>query len=284
MSAVIGSILAATDGSPNGQHAVVWAGSVASLTGARLAVMSVDSVHQAEASPEFFEERTEELAVRLRGWIAETGVSGVAVDPVLRRGRPADVIEEEAEALSPDLVVVGARGGGGFSRLGLGSTTHRLAHGTQVPLAAVHDSSRVRAGTELLVGVDGSPGSEDALGWAAALAPLLSTEPIAVFVSDPMADSYPHPDVGTRKFRREEDAEGVVARVADRCGIEIKLRVEPGNAVEVLADLADRASSSMVVVGTRSHGLAQRHLLGRIPMQLLHHCVQPVVLVPHIPS
>ncbi len=281
MTAQISSILAATDGSPNAQNAVGWAGSLAGLTGAHLVVMSVDSVHQAEADPEFFDEKADELTARLRGWIADANVHGVEADPVLRQGRPADVIGAEAEATSPDLVVVGARGSGGFTRLGLGSTTHRLAHTARVPLAAVHERSALGSGTDLLVGVDGSPGSEVALEWAAQLARLLSTEPTAVFVSDPMVDSYPHPQSGTVKFQRKQDAEGVVAKVIERTGIEIKLRVEPGNAVEVLADLADQASSSMVVVGTRSHGLTEGHVLGRVPVQLLHECVRPVVLVPH---
>ncbi len=273
-------MLVATDGSPNGQHGLVWAARLAGLTGATLAVISVDSMHQAEEPPEFVDQRADELTARLQAWITEAGVSGVSVVPVFRRGRPADVIEAEAEASLPDLVVVGARGSGGFTRLGLGSTTHRLAHNTQVPLAAVHEHAAIGLGTELLVGVDGSPGSERALQWAADLAPSLSTEPLAVFVSDPMADSYPHPETATVKYRREQDAEGVVSRVADRCGMEIKLQSHPGNAVEVLADLAERSPSSMVVVGTRSRGLMLQLLLGRVPMQLLHHCVQPVILVP----
>ncbi|MDQ6839184.1 MAG: universal stress protein, partial [Actinomycetota bacterium] len=251
------------------------------LTGAHLVVMSVDSVHQAEATPEFFDEQADKLTARLYDWIAEADLDGVEVDPVLRAGRPADVIEAETEATSPDLVVVGARGSGGFTRLGLGSTTHRLAHSTRVPLAAVHERSALGPGTALLVGVDGSPGSEVALEWAAQLARLLSTEPTAVFVSDPMADSYPHPQSGTAKFQRKQDAEDVIAKVVERTGIQIKLQVEPGNATEVLADLATQTSSSIVVVGTRSHGLTEGHVLGRVPMQLLHHCAQPVVLVPH---
>lgn len=283
LSSQIGKILAATDGSPNAQHALAWAGSLAAITGARLVVMSVDSVHQAEANPEFFDEKADSLTDRMRGWIADANVSGVEIDPVFRRGRPADLIETEVESTSPDLVVVGARGSGGFTSLGLGSTTHRLAHTVGVPLVAVHEQSSLGPGTQLLVGVDGSPGSEAALVWAAELARLLSTEPVAVFAYDPMVDSYPHPETSTQMYRREEDAERVVALVERQCGIKIKLRVEPGNPTEVLADLAGDVSSSVVVVGTRSRGFAQQHLLGRVPMQLLHHCNQPVVLVPHTP-
>lgn len=279
--ALSNGILAATDGSSNAQRALVWAAGLAELAEARLTVVGVDSVHQAEVTPEFYDERAHELRSHIDDRIRDAGIGAVDVVPVFCLGRPADEIERVALEMSADLIVVGARGSGGFTRLGLGSTTHQLAHATRVPLVAVHGESTVGVGTRLVVGVDGSPGSARALKWAASLAPMLATVPLAVLVHDPTADSYPHPGASTWKYHGQQDAERVAAEVGSDSGVGIEVRIASGNAVEELARIADELAPSMVVVGTRSGGFSPHRILGRVPMELLHHCAQPVVLVPH---
>jgi nucleotide-binding universal stress UspA family protein len=71
----------------------------------------------------------------------------------------------------PDVAVLaaGARGHGGVAGLLLGSVSHSLTHHAHCPRVVVPKGWRpVENGTtrRLLVGVDGSAGSERALRWA----------------------------------------------------------------------------------------------------------------------
>ncbi|HET9738337.1 MAG TPA: universal stress protein [Solirubrobacteraceae bacterium] len=64
--------------------------------------------------------------------------AGVAIEPVVRLGAPAQVLLEEAQ--DADLLVVGSRGLGGFRGLLLGSVGQQCAHHTPCPLVIVpHD-------------------------------------------------------------------------------------------------------------------------------------------------
>ncbi len=58
----------------------------------------------------------------------------------------------------------------------------------------------------------------------------------------------------------------------------VELKVDAGNAVAVLEDLAQAHGAAAIVVGTRSRGLFHRTFLGRVPMQLLQSAKTPVVI------
>jgi nucleotide-binding universal stress UspA family protein len=66
----------------------------------------------------------------------ETETGGVEIERVVREGRPASVLTEEAE--NADLLVVGSRGRGGFSELLLGSVSHECAQRAPCPIVIVH--------------------------------------------------------------------------------------------------------------------------------------------------
>jgi nucleotide-binding universal stress UspA family protein len=74
------------------------------------------------------------LAGALEAVESETG--GVEIARVVREGRPASVLTEEAE--SADLLVVGSRGRGGFKELLLGSVSHECAQRAPCPIVIVH--------------------------------------------------------------------------------------------------------------------------------------------------
>ena len=92
------------------------------------------------------------------------------------QGRPAKVLIDAARDAA--LLVVGSRGHGGFTGLLLGSVSeHVLAHAT-CPVVVVHEH-RATTG-RIVVGVDGSPESSQALRWAARQAGLTGCELHAV--------------------------------------------------------------------------------------------------------
>jgi nucleotide-binding universal stress UspA family protein len=68
-------------------------------------------------------------------WCASLG--GVPYRAMVMDGPPAHVILETARAEHADLIVVGARGRGGFAELLLGSVSHHLTHHADRPVLVV---------------------------------------------------------------------------------------------------------------------------------------------------
>src|SRR5262249_7360342 len=76
---------------------------------------------------------------------------------VLHGGTVGTLVDLSKEA---DLMVVGSRGQGAFSRALLGSVSSALVHHAHCPVAVVHeDGPQLSGQAPVLVGIDGSPAS-----------------------------------------------------------------------------------------------------------------------------
>jgi nucleotide-binding universal stress UspA family protein len=138
-------IVVGVDGSPSSLSALDWALTEAAARGTALTVLAVAPVAvgafgiAAERYPADEEDRkkveqaTREsvdaaAAQRSGGAAADVtirAVSGLPVDELLKASRDADML------------VVGARGAGGFARLLLGSVSSKLTHYAQCPVVIV---------------------------------------------------------------------------------------------------------------------------------------------------
>lgn len=138
-----GRIVVGVDGSPGARQALRWALSEASLRGASVEVVHAwsypDQGPQAASSPGLAVtvETLEEGALQ----VVEESLAGLVVreDLQLRRHvapSPASLALVEA-AEGADVLVVGARGRGGFAGLQLGSVAQQCAQHTPCPLVIV---------------------------------------------------------------------------------------------------------------------------------------------------
>jgi nucleotide-binding universal stress UspA family protein len=188
-------------------------------------------------------------------------------------------------AKDADLLVLGARGMGGFTGLLLGSVSQQCAHHTTVPLAVVRETPADDRPEHVVVGVDGSPGSQLALEWAAAAA-IARSAPLTVVNA---WHTVVVPPIGTSLFLDdglvESDARTIVADQLAQLPPELRpadLRtvVARGSAAGLLLHTADERDATMLVVGTRGRGGFTGLLLGSVSQHVLHHASRPVVMVP----
>ncbi len=137
----------------------------------------------------------------------------------------------------------------------------------------------------VVVGIDGSPGSDAALRFALEEAkqrglPLrivCAWEPSAgVFVGEAFAATA---DAFTGA---EQSADAVLRAALEQIGPEPGVEVEAlsveGPAGAVVVDQAQDAA--LIVVGTRGHGKAAGLLLGSVSQEIVHHSPCPVAIVP----
>jgi nucleotide-binding universal stress UspA family protein len=139
---------------------------------------------------------------------------------------------------------------------------------------------------KIVVGVDGSEESKNALRWALEEARLRSAEIVAVHAWEaPPAMPEPGPAPGFDLVailpEVEEAGERLVRAVVEEVvGDDSNVTVEPvaivGPPASVLVDAARDAD--MLVVGSRGHGGFTALLLGSVSQQLAHHAPCPLVI------
>ena len=137
----------------------------------------------------------------------------------------------------------------------------------------------------IVIGVDGSPASKQALDWALAEARLRGSGVRVVQVwSLPIGfygDAFAPFALGGETIevyaKNAQDRLDDVLGAADTHGVEVERSVVQGPAAETLIEAADGAE--LLVVGSRGHGGFSGLLLGSVSQQCAHHAPCPVVIV-----
>lgn len=139
----------------------------------------------------------------------------------------------------------------------------------------------------IVVGVDGSSGSIEALRWAAEEARVRGTSVRAVYawtyptyLGAPMETIGPLPDREelVREGERVLD-EALQAAFSGGLGIELTREVVEDPAARALVRASHDAD--LLVVGSRGHGGFRELLLGSVSHQCVLHASCPVVIIPH---
>jgi nucleotide-binding universal stress UspA family protein len=275
-------VVVGVDGSRAAASALSWTGRLARRAGSEVIVANVFESEQAEVSPADYDNLLALTADLLRTkWSEPLGDSGVPHRSLLLTGGP-DRLLSAAEEESADLLVVGTRGTGRFAALHVGSLAHHFAHHTMGPLAIVPAAGARSTFDRILVGVDGSAGSEGAVRWCADLAAATGAEVIAVCAFEANVA------LGPRLLDEQRWWEAAERAISGRwiaplvaAGVKVRTRIIEGQRpVTALARVVDQEDAGMVVVGTRGISEVLGRRLGRVPLQLVHRTQRPVVLIP----
>ncbi|AWE54923.1 universal stress protein [Streptomyces nigra] len=176
-----------------------------------------------------------------------------------------------AESRAADLLVVGARGVGGFVGMLLGSTAVSLAAHALCPVLVVRGEQG--GDGPVVVAADGSPRGERAVEFAFAEAALRGAELLAVHAWQP--DYAP---AGTGVEAAERLLALSVAGFAERYpDVVVRQQVLSGEPRETLIESSRNAQ--LMVVGARGRGGFAGLLLGSVSQAVLHHAHCPVAVV-----
>lgn len=141
-------------------------------------------------------------------------------------------------------------------------------------------TGQVSKESRIVVGVDGSEPSKEALRWAARLAPTLSATIRAVSVWEyPAGFGWTSMPSG---WNFQTDTEKVLHQAVDEVfGADrprgLELVVEQGQAAAAL--LRHGVGAAMVIVGSRGHGGFAGLLLGSVSSSVAEHAPCPVLVV-----
>ncbi|MET9375158.1 universal stress protein [Streptomyces sp. NPDC002992] len=133
----------------------------------------------------------------------------------------------------------------------------------------------------VVVGVDGSPASHEALRWAVRHARLIGATVDAVAAYDvPGATGWAAPavDAGFDQEQARRDLSDEIRTVLVQAdGVPLREHVVQGNPAQVL--IAASAGAELLVVGSRGRGGFASLLLGSVSQQCATHASCPVVIV-----
>lgn len=286
-------IVVGVDGSPNSQLALDHGAAIAARRGRPLTVVSTYRIPfqlypnyaSLPVPPEEHAEKRaaqgvlEAAAERLTGYTGEVTFLTVEGDSV---GALVDV------SSSAHLMVVGARGRGGFLGRVQGSVSTALPAHAQSPTVVVPADFQPGDGP-VVAGVDGSPHGRRAALHAAQEAVDRGTSLVlvtALQVPDSSDSWFPlHPRdaaevIETRRAELAEKLQQEVAWVAEQVpGVEVTGEVHVGEAAAAVLHDAE-PSAQLIVVGSHGRGRVASALLGSVSRATLHGATRPVMVIP----
>jgi nucleotide-binding universal stress UspA family protein len=280
-----GTVVVGIDGSDRCRLALKWASDEARRRGSILKVLYAQ-LHPPEDPPAWYEPGDSEGSPGQAVVDDAVGLVATRHPSLTVRG---EVVEWPAAlaltsvSRDADLLVVGARGRGGFKELLLGSVGDQCVQYAHCPVAVVHDESEdpiyESAEPRLVVGIDGSPGSARALRWALDEARIRSAALEAVF-----AWHYPPLHAGPRgptdKYRTAADQMVESARSwATGWEPDVPFHATTRADATVPALIEASRGAELLVVGSRRHVGFHDALSGSVAHQAVRHAMCPVVVV-----
>ncbi|MGH4027241.1 MAG: universal stress protein [Pseudonocardiaceae bacterium] len=221
-----------------------------------------------------------------RGWLdgarenAEYVAPGLPIHEQLSTGDPRPVLL--AESARAREIVVGSRGLGGFTGMLVGSVATALTQHAQCPVVVVRAEGDPHG--PVVVGVDGSPTGERALGYAFDAASRMQAPLVALHTwSDVGVGELwgPPPDL----LDWESIGQNEQCLLAERLAgwgekypdVTVRQLVQRDRPAHALAEAGRRAR--LLVVGARGRGGFTGMLLGSTSRFLVHHATCPLAVV-----
>jgi nucleotide-binding universal stress UspA family protein len=276
------AVIVGLDAGPDSARALEWAGAEAVRRGLPLHLMHVlvRELSELEPTPEMerdLRERAEALLSDARDHVKRNFAVAVSAEVV-----DAPVVSALVDATrTAALVVLGARGHGPVHGLLLGSVTRHVSQHAHCPVVVVREPADPRQ-KRVLVGVDGSSNSQDALGFAMEHAARGSAPVVAVYGWHERDYGASSMSTWTRSAERIAAEERVLGEIlapwkAKYPAVDLSGEAIPVHPARLLAEGSEHAS--LVVVGSRGRGEFTGMLLGSVSQEVLQHARCPVAVV-----
>jgi nucleotide-binding universal stress UspA family protein len=266
-------VVVAYDGSTPARTALDLACDLAAARGLPLHLVCAVDADEAVAAEAF----TATARAALASAAALAAARGVATTTATPLGPPSAAVLRQ---VGPhDLLVTGTHGHRPVARVFLGSTSSALVTHSHAPVLVARRSTAA-SDAPVVVGVDGSPSSSAAVALAADEADARGVGLRAVLAVPPVVDAsglVDVPDERQLEQARALVAEAVAGLAEDHPDVPVTTSVLVTHPVDALLGAAGAAS--LLVVGSRGHGVLRRMLLGSVSREVSQRAACPVLVV-----
>ena len=279
-----GAVVVGIDADEPDRALLDWAGEEATARKVGVVVCHVwewgDVEHSPHLLPDVVTVEPTEAELRVREVVRQLRerFPDVDVSVVFGQGRPVRTLLRLTQHAG--MIVVGARGHGGFPGLLLGSVSAQLAAHAHCPVAVIRPPA-TSASADVVAGIDAWPDSERVVRLAADEALRLGRRLVLVhgYRLPPPAEYGPNAGIDEPHRRAaaealvEEATKGLVMATLD---LDVEARAVHGAPAAVLLEAA--ANASMLVVGARGVGGFAGLALGSVSQQVLRHAPCTVIV------
>lgn len=210
---------------------------------------------------------------------------------IVDEGRPAPLISSICAQEEVDLLAIGRTAPTALNLWSWGSTSHKIADQIDCPLAIVDpDHQRFRRDSTILVGVDFSLTSENALWNAAELADLSTSElhvlhaledmPLTT-MSTGMVNYLSPGDLAHLSANARESLEHIMIGIRRRHPkLAYATLVHSGNAIKLLTHHVRNTEADLLVLGKIHRSRSAEYLLGGVARGLVKRPPTTLLLIP----
>jgi nucleotide-binding universal stress UspA family protein len=218
---------------------------------------------------------------------------GLAVTTRVATGIPSEEVIVAARAEDSDIIVMGTRGKTGLAHVLLGSTAERVIRGAPCPVLAVRTEpagikdggvlSRPVTLEHILVPVDFSDCSLDALGYAAVVAQQAKASLMLVHVLEPV--SYGLDFTLSQSEARHVEAEAWTKRLKELVSshqhstMQVESLLRGGVPADSILDSAQTLPCDLIVMGTHGRRGISHTISGSVAEAVLRNAHCPVITV-----
>lgn len=285
------TIVVGVDGSVGGTYSVRYASALAEALGDRAILACVHPPAQLSTPdivfPQAFSEELRKYGAKLLRKAAAEANWETAPELRQEEGPIAETLVALAAKSDAELIVVGRHSHGALAAFVLGSVADRIAHLADrpvlvVPLDAPRKSvlERPLRLSSIVVGVDGSDGSDRALTMAERFADRTNARIVLVHaVSQPIEGAKLLPGYGFWEKAAQDVARKLVCAEAAQLDRPCEMVVRIERPATLLRQVADAEDADLVVVGRRGRGGVQGLLLGSTTGSVLRAVARPVLVV-----
>jgi nucleotide-binding universal stress UspA family protein len=277
MDDITGTILVGYDGSPDADLAIEWAAQTALLERVAVQVVIIEEPGVLPGVAWWPEDYWTEVAEGAQEVLTKAGAEGSTI--IRRHGALVPTLTAMAHDAS--LLVVGSRGHSRVGEFFVGSVSQHLARHAPCPVVVVRPTEGPV--NRIVVGLDGSAGSEAALGFACRRARVTGervsavraarTRPVHLDGKGRLPDA-----LGAFLADQEQQLLRSVAKAAaENPGIDLEPEFVALSPADALVETSRHAS--LLVVGSRGLNAFSGMLLGSVSHEVLHRAHCPVVVV-----
>jgi nucleotide-binding universal stress UspA family protein len=187
-------------------------------------------------------------------------------------GSPAREILRRAEEWEADLIVVGSHGRSAAGRLILGSVSQRVVTGAACSVrVARHQAKEKDSPVRIIIGFDGSPGSDIAVRKVAARIWPKDSEVRLVTSVDPLHEYAMEPE---EKFAYMLAIQQAAETTFRTVGLQVESFIKEEDPKLLLIAEAERWGADSIFVGARGLNRVERFLLGSVSTAVVAraHC------------
>jgi nucleotide-binding universal stress UspA family protein len=277
------------DGSAFADQALPTAKTVCKATGADLTLLSSVKDYT-EALQSQFEVTRQERESHLNKVADQLRSDGIKVNCSIRPGFIADATQALVEEQDIDLVITTTRGKSGSQHWLRGGASRKLINQIDTPVILVqasdHQDGAVSSIDRILVTLDGSIRSEQALPYAKALAKVFKSELILMTVpAVPEVSSYRAVDDVVETIRVQAEVNireflNAVARSLREEGLNVRTVVTGSMPARTIVSVTDEESVDLIMLTSRGRGGLELLFMGSVAQRVVQNTSSPVFMVP----